>query len=274
MKNMDKPTIVLTSDFGLDDVYVGVMKGIITNIAPQVQILDLTHSINPQNYKQAAFLLSVSVKHFPKNSIFLTVIDPGVGTARNSIVVGTKDYTFISPDNGTLSYVLQQYTPTGIYSISREKYFLNEISATFHGRDIFAPVAAHIANGLEISELGERISTLSLITIPDPQCFLDGQNIWHGEVLHIDRFGNIITSLKAEYLDINPYNFSKQELNWMFETGNIKIRYLSQTFADVNIGEFLAYVGSFGYIEIAKREGNAAKELGIIPGQNVYAWKF
>ena len=271
---MERPTIILTTDFGIDDVYVGVMKGVIYQIAPEARIIDLTHSINPQNYKQAAFLLSVSASHFPKDSIFVSVIDPGVGTARNAIAVETKDYKFISPDNGTLSYVLQKFTPIGIYSITREKYFLNNVSATFHGRDIFAPVAAHIANGTDISELGERISPLSLITVPDPQCFLDSQNIWHGEILHIDRFGNIITSLKADLLDINQYHFSKQELNWMFEIGNIKIRYLSQTFADVNVGEFLAYVGSFGYIEIAKREGNAAKELGIIPGQNVYAWKF
>lgn len=271
---MDRPNIVLTTDFGIDDVYVGVMKGIIYDIAPQARIIDLTHSINPQNYKQAAFLLSVSVEHFTKNSIFVSVIDPGVGTSRNAIAVETKDYKFISPDNGTLSYVLQKLTPIGIYSITREKYFLENISATFHARDIFAPVAARLANGLDITELGERISPLSLITVPDPQCFLDSQNIWHGEVLHIDRFGNIITSLNAKMLDINQYNFSKQELNWIFETGNMKIRYLSQTFADVNVGHFLAYIGSFGYVEIAKREGNAAKELNVSPGDNVYAWKF
>ena len=271
---MNKPTIVLTTDFGLEDVYVGLMKTVITSMAPEVQIIDLTHSINPQNYKQAAFLLSISVKYFPANTIFLSIIDPGVGTSRNSIAVKCKDYTFLSPDNGTLSYVLQEYTPVEIHSITREKYFLNDVSATFHGRDIFAPVATHLAKGLDIAELGERISPLSLVTIPDPQCFLDTQNIWHGEALHIDRFGNIITSLKADAMEINPFLFSKQELNWMFELGNLKIRYLSQTFGDVNMGDFLAYVGSFGYIEIAKREGNAAKELGIIIGQNIYAWKF
>ncbi len=271
---MNRPTIVLTTDFGTDDIYLGVMKAIIYSMAPDANIIDLTHSIAPQNFKQAAFLLSVSVKYFPKNTIFLTIIDPGVGTARNMIAMKCKDYTFLSPDNGTLSYVLQHYTPDAIYSITEKEYFLDDISATFHGRDVFAPVAAHLANGLDISKLGERVSPLSLITVPDAQCFLDAQNIWHGEILHIDRFGNIVTSLKAETMDINPYHFAKQELNWMFELGSIKIRYLSQTFADVNIGDYLAYVGSFGYIEIGKRDGNAAKELGIMTGQNIYGWKF
>jgi len=271
---MNATNIVLLTDFGLEDVYVGLMKAVISKLSPDTKIIDLSHSIDPQNYKQAAFLLSVSVEYFPENTIFVCVIDPGVGTARNAIAMKTDKYTFISPDNGTLSYVLQDYIPLGVYSIVRDKYFLEQVSATFHGRDIFAPVAAHLANGLEVERLGERISPLSLITIPEPQCFLDAQNIWHGEVIHIDRFGNIITSLKAKTMGINQFKFSKQELNWMFETGNLKIRYLSQTFGDVNVGDFLAYVGSFGYIEIGKREGNAAKEIGVTIGQNVYAWKF
>lgn len=271
---MAQKTIVLTSDFSLSDNFVGVMKGVISNLAPDAKVIDLTHNIEPQNYKQAAFILSVSVKYFPMGTIFVCIVDPGVGSSRNSIAVETEDYTFISPDNGTLSYILQKYTPKGIYSIENDKYFLDKVSATFHGRDIFAPVAAHLANGLKVEDVGERVSPISLITVPDPQCFNDAQNIWHGEVLHIDRFGNIITSLKADVLGIDSYNFAKQELNWMFEASSVKIRYLSQTFADVNRGDYLAYVGSFGYIEIAKREGNAAKELNITLGNNVYGWKF
>lgn len=271
---MEKPTIVLLTDFGIEDNFVGIMKGVIKRISPNTDVIDLTHSIQPQNFKQAAFILSVSVKYFPQNTIFISIVDPGVGSARNSIAIKTNDYTFISPDNGSLSYIMQQYTPLGVYSITNSDLFLNEISATFHGRDIYAPLAAHLAEGLDIKKVGERISPISLITINEPKCYIDNQKIWHGEVMHIDRFGNIITSLKAKTMNIDPFNFSKQDLNWIFEAGNIKIRYLSQTFSDVNIGNFLAYVGSFGYIEIGKRDGSAADELKLNFGDNIYAYRF
>lgn len=271
---MERPTIVLLTDFGNEDNFVGIMKGVIKKISPTSDVIDLTHSINPQNLKQAAFILSVSVKYFPQNTIFISIVDPGVGSSRNSIAVKTKDYTFISPDNGTLSYVMQQYTPLGVYSITNSDFFLSQVSATFHGRDIYAPLAAHLANGLDIEKVGERISPISLITLSEPKCFIDNQNIWHGEVMHIDRFGNIMTSLKAKTMNIEATHFSKQDLNWIFETGNIQIRYLSQTFSDVNVGNFLAYVGSFGYIEIGKRDGSASDILQLNHGDNIYAYRF
>ena len=274
MNGMDIPTIVLMSDFGLKDNYVGVMKGVIAKIAPKARIIDLTHDIEPQNYKQAAYILVNSIPYFTKGAIFVSVVDPGVGTARNAIAMKAGGNYFIAPDNGLLSYVMVKDHPDGIYSLSNMKYFLEDISATFHGRDIFAPVAAYIANGVEIKEFGERISPISLITIPEPQCFLDAQNIWHGEVLHIDRFGNIVTSLKAELMGIDVTNFPKQNLNWIVESANIKIRYLSQTFADVDVNHYLAYIGSYGYLEIGCRDSNAAQKSGLTVGQNVYAYKF
>lgn len=271
---MAKPNIIFITDFGLKDNFVGVMKGVISGITPDANIIDITHDIEPQNYKQAAFILAQSVKYFPKGSIFVCIVDPGVGSARNIIAIKTQDFIFLSPDNGILSYILSNYTPEGIFSLTNKKYFLENISPTFHGRDIFAPVAAHLANGVEVEKMGERISPISIIKIPDPLCFLDTQNIWHGEIIHIDRFGNAITSLKANLLDLSTDNFPKQELNWIFETGNIKIRYLSQTFSDVDVGNYLAFIGSFGYIEIGLREGNAAKKTKFELGQNVYAYKF
>ena len=271
---MSKPNIIFITDFGLADNFVGVMKGVINKICPDANIIDLTHHIEPQNYKQAAFLLSVSVDYFPKDSIFVCIVDPGVGTSRNAIAVKTKDYIFLSPDNGILSYIISKYTPEGIYSLDNNKYFLEKISSTFHGRDIFSPVAAHLANGIPIEQLGGRIRPISLIMCPETLCFLDTQNIWHGEILHIDRFGNAITSLKADMLDVSTENFPKQHLNWIVETGNLKIRYLSQTFADVNVGDYLTYIGSFGYLEIGMREGNASRKAKLEVGQNVYAYKF
>ncbi len=271
---MTKPLIVLTTDFGTKDNFVGIMKGVILGISPEAQIVDLMHEIQPQNFKQASFLLSVSIDYFPKGTIFLSIVDPGVGTARNAIVVLTEKYTFIAPDNGLLTYVLQKHKPIAIYSISNKQYQLDHISATFHGRDIFAPVASHIANGIDVKTIGDRISPISLITIQDPKCFLDGQHIWHGEIMHIDRFGNLITSLKASTLGISTVEFPKQNLRWSVESANLKIKFLSQTFADVDLGQFLAYIGSYGYIEIGVRDGNAAEKSGLTIEQSVYVYKF
>ena len=269
-----KHFIVLMTDFGTTDNFVGIMKGVIYTISPDVEIIDLLHDIQPQNFKQASFLLSVSVDFFPKGTIFLSIVDPGVGTARNAIVVQTEKYTFIAPDNGLLTYVLHKHKPIAIYSILNKKYQLDYISATFHGRDIFAPVASHIANGVDINLIGERISPISLIALPEPQCFIDSQHIWHGEIIHIDRFGNIVTSLKADTLGIKTVEFPKQDLKWIIESANLKIKYLSQTFSDVDLGHYLAYIGSYGYIEIGIRDGNASLKSGLMIGQSVYAYKF
>lgn len=271
---MNRKTIVLLTDFGLKDNYVGVMKGVISTISPDARIIDLTHDIEPQNYKQAAFVLNNSVKYFPKGTIFLSVVDPGVGTVRNAIVMKAGDNYFIAPDNGLLSLIMNKYQPDGIFSLSNSEYFLKEISPTFHGRDIFAPVAASIANGIDISLFGERLSPISLIKLAEPQCFLDAQGIWHGEVMQIDRFGNIITSLRADLMDISTQNFHKQNLRWKFETANIKIEFLSQTFGDVDVGHYMAYVGSFGFLEIGLRDGDAKNKSGAAIGQSVYAYKF
>jgi S-adenosylmethionine hydrolase len=271
---MTKPLIVLTTDFGTTDNFVGIMKGVILGISPEAIIIDLMHEIQPQNFKQASFLLSVSIDYFPKGSIFLSIVDPGVGTTRNAIVVLTEKYTFVAPDNGLLTYVLQKYKPIAIYSIFNKKYQLDYISATFHGRDVFAPVAAHLANGIDVKTIGDLINPISLITINPPKCFLDDQHIWHGEIMHIDRFGNLITSLKASTLGISNIEFSKQNLRWSVEIADLKIKYLSQTFADVDLGQFLAYIGSYGYIEIGVRDGNASQKSGFTIEESVYVYKF
>ena len=145
--------------------------------------------------------------------------------------------------------------------------------ATHYTTDIFAPVAAHLANGVSLTEMGKRVSPNNLISLPNPQCFLDGQDIWHGEVIHIDHFGNIITSLDAESLKITPSKSPETNSNWVFETGDIKVNSLAYTFSNVNQGDFVAYIGSSGYLEIAMREGNAALEKEIQIGENVYAYK-
>ena len=271
---MRNPLIVLTSDFGSTDSYVGVMKGVILNIAPFVRLIDLTHEVDPQNIKEAAFQLHTSVKYFPEGTIFLTVIDPGVGSNRDAIAFKTDDYYFVAPDNGVLSYIIRNFKIDGVYSLNNRKYHLSEVSSTFHGRDIFAPIAAHIANGVPLSELGKRVSQLNLITLPNPQCFLDSQNIWHGEVIHLDRFGNIVTSRDMKTMKISD-RFDETYSRLTLETGEIRVKGLHNSFSEVATGSLAAYTGSSGYLEIAKRNGNAAYDYNIQIGDNVYAyWNF
>lgn len=270
---MRNPLIVLTSDFGLSDNFVGVMKGVILKIAPYVSVVDLTHEINPQNIKEAAFVLHTAVDFFPEGTIFLTIIDPGVGTDRDAIAFKAANNFFIAPDNGVLTYILRKYKIEGVYSLTNVKYHLEKVSPTFHGRDIFAPAAAHIANGVPLQELGKRISPYNLVTLSNPQCFLDSQNIWHGEVIHIDHFGNIVTSLHESSLKIAPSKNIDKNSYWVVETGDMKIQSLSYTFGDVGVGSFVAYLGSSGYIEIGMRDGNAAAVKNIKTGDNVYAYK-
>lgn len=270
---MARPLIVFTSDYGLYDSYVGIMKGVILKLSPQAEIIDLTNEIQPQNIKQAAFVLHTAVPYFPEGTIFLTIVDPGVGTDRKAIAFKGGNQIFIAPDNGLLSYIINDVPFNGIFSLTNEKFHLNSVSQTFHGRDIFAPVAAHIANGVNLNEMGQRISPDTLVKLPNPQCFHDAQGMWHGEILHIDRFGDIITSLKAETLGILNLNTKKRDTAWAVETSGIKINNLSSTFGDVKSHQFVAYIGSSGYIEIGFRDGNAAKQAEIEIGQNVYAYK-
>ena len=269
---MNRQLIVFTTDFGLSDPYVGMMKGVIKKICPGAEIVDLRNEIEPQNIKQAAFALHTAVPYFPDGTIFLTVVDPGVGTDRKAIAFKAGENYYIAPDNGLLSYIISGYDINSIYSLTNQKYHLESVSSTFHGRDIFAPVAAHIANGVELNELGEKINHDTLVKLPHPQCFLDTQGIWHGEVLHIDRFGDILTSLNSEILGIIKSGSKKRDLRWVIETADIKINNLSSTFGDVKSREYVGFIGSSGYLEIGLRDGNAAAEAEISIGQNVYAY--
>lgn len=267
-----KKIIALLTDFGLKNNFVGVIKGVIKAISPDTEIIDITHSILPQNVKQAAFVLMNSYKYFPSETIFLSIVDPEVGSDRLAIATSVNEQIFLAPNNGLLSYVVKGQKVKQFYSLDRSDYHLKTISSTFHGRDIFAPVAAHIANGRSLNEVGSKISSTNVIIIPSPQCFLDIQGVWHGEVIEIDNFGNIITSLLAETLGINV-NDINENTRWHFESGSLKIKGISKTYADVKIGKPLIYVGSSGFIEIGVRDGKAAEIYHIEIGQNVYAFK-
>jgi len=261
---MSRPIVTLTTDFGTADAYVGTMKGVLLGLCPQAGLIDITHEVRPQAVRQAAYLLSTATPFFPPGTVHLAVVDPGVGSARRAVAVQTGRATFVAPDNGVLTLALAHDPPRLAVTLTNPDYHLPQVSATFHGRDVFAPAAAHLACGTDPRDLGEQIPVSRLVRLPslEPRRRPDGT--WQGEVLHIDRFGNLVTNVQG----------TMPNTQCTVEIAGQCITNLSQTFADVASGDLLAYVGSSGYLEIAVREGSAAAHLGVDVGApiEVRAW--
>ena len=269
------PPIVLTTDFGSVDPYVGVMKGVILSINPQASIIDLSHQVQPQNLLQAAFLLGTSRHYFAPQAIHLVVVDPGVGTRRRILLLETPTARFLAPDNGVLSQVLLDHltdppqqagwvpVPDGCsaYALSNPQYWLQPVSNTFHGRDIFAPVAAHLSLGIGPGELGEIME--QVVWLPFPQPVHEGEDI-RGQVIYQDHFGNLITNIPERLL-------AQAEQATVTIKGE-SIRGLSRTFHDDDHPiekQLLALIGSHGYLEVAVRDGSAALVLAAQAGEPV-----
>ncbi len=252
------PIITLTTDFGLADGYVGTMRGVILSIAPEATLIDLSHEVQAQDVRAAAFVLYQAVPFFPPETLHVVVVDPGVGSQRRALAVRTSQGIFIAPDNGVLSYVLATADVYEAISLTNPAYQLPQVSTTFHGRDVFAPAAAHLATGVPLEKLGPRAINLVRLPFPRPETTPSGDLITH--VMHIDRFGNLILDVTADQVHEET----------IMELKECKIEGLSRTFADVAHGELLAYVGSSrDHVEIAMREGHAARELGIHAGDKV-----
>ena len=213
---MSRPVIALTTDFGQADGYVGTMKGVILGICPEATLVDVSHDIRPQAVRQAAYVLSTAAPYFPPGTVHMVVVDPGVGSERRPIVVQTDRATYVAPDNGVLSMVLSQEPARRAIQIrvAEPRYRLPQISATFHGRDLFAPATAHLACGVEPGELGDPLPLSDLVTLPvlQPQRQSDGS--WLGEVLHIDRFGNLITDYQSPISNIQSASGWEKNRSW------------------------------------------------------------
>lgn len=260
---MSRPLITLLTDFGQSDSYVGTMKGVILGICPEAALVDLSHEIRPQAVRQAAYLLSTAAPYFPPGTVHLAVVDPGVGGARRPIAVQTERATYVAPDNGLLSLALAADPARLAVHLSESRYHLPQISATFHGRDIFAPAAAHLASGVDPYQMGDAIALPELVQLAarEPVRQLDGS--WLGEVLHVDHFGNLVTSFQG----------SEIGARWSVGLAEELIADLDHTFSDAEPGELVAFVGSSGYLEIAEREGSAAARLGVGVGAPVHVWE-
>ena len=265
--------LVFTTDFGLSDSYAGVMKGVALSINPDLRFVDLTHGIAPQNVAQGAFVLGVSYPYFPDHAIHVAVVDPGVGTSRRPILLQTPGGSFVAPDNGLLSRVLSAHLPSHpadagmvelpptvrAFHLTNSDYWLNPVSSTFHGRDIFTPVAAHLSLGVAPESLGEEITELTWLPMKQPRVTPERIS---GEIIYCDVYGNLISNIPASLLEGR-------------DLGEVRIRgraigRLSRTFLDTDAAasqELIALFGSHGYLEVAVPGGSASSLLTAGSGE-------
>ena len=260
------PVITLTTDFGIKDGNVGVMKGVIWGICPTAQISDLSHVVQAQNIREAAYIFARSVPYFPKGSIHVVVVDPGVGTERRPMAAQIGDWFYVGPDNGTITGLLERAEQSGWQSkfveLNEKKYWLPAVSFVFHGRDIFSPVAAHLANGIPLHDLGTRLNEPVRLQLPKPE---KAKNGWRGEVTHIDHFGNIGTNIRVENLD----KALEHKENLIVRINNVDINGMVNTFGERPPGDLIALISSTGNLAVSVVNGNAAQKLGTKVGDAV-----
>jgi S-adenosylmethionine hydrolase len=259
MKN--KPIIALLTDYGLRDGYLASMKAVISTDFPNANIIDITHEISSHNIDDAAYILWSAYEYFPQKTIFVSVVDPGVGSKRDIICAQSKKYTFLSPDNGLLKYIFASEKILRVVSVTNNKYFNSKISPTFHGRDIFAPVAANLAKGVSIKVLGKNIN-------PDtaPVEFINFENrsstVITGKIIHIDRFGNIITNIHVK-------NFDSLKYIKNITVAKDYINIFRKTYSEEISNKPFVIIGSRNLLEISIREKNAAKLMAVKVGTAV-----
>jgi S-adenosyl-L-methionine hydrolase (adenosine-forming) len=257
---MSSRLITLTTDFGTADHYAGAMKGVIATIAPGARVLDITHEIPPFNILEAAFAVAQASPYFPPRAIHVIVVDPGVGSERRAVLAEAGGQYFIAPDNGVLSMVLAR-GPHKVRAISNPKLALKGVSRTFHGRDIFAPAAAHLARGVKPGQFGALIRDFVRIEGVEPLEI--ASNRWRGTIFKADRFGNLITTFHIDEF------FAIQTNPFVVRVGGAEIRRLALTFSDTAPGELAVVAGSSGYLEIVANRASAAAELGCAAGAPV-----
>jgi S-adenosylmethionine hydrolase len=261
------PVITLLTDFGTEDEYVGLMKGVILSINPSATIVDITHQIDPQDIVQAAFVIHSAHPYFPEGTVHLVVVDPGVGTGRELLILKTKKQFFVAPDNGVLTLLLKEKPPAEFIRLSNPEYYLPTVSKTFHGRDIIAPVGARITVGLELKKLGTETDVKKVVCLDniDASILENGELV--GKIIATDHFGNLITNIHSGKL----IEFRRQgkEENMRIKIGAHIISRLSDTYEDVEPDTPLALIGSRGYLEISVNKGHAGTILNVCKGDSV-----
>jgi S-adenosyl-L-methionine hydrolase (adenosine-forming) len=257
-----RPVIALLSDFGTRDHYVGTMKAVILTICPDATLVDITHDITPHDVVDGALELTAAYKYFPAGTIFVAVVDPGVGSSRRGIAVDTGDFRFVCPDNGLLTGVLRETPPKKIVELTERRYARPTVSRTFEGRDRFAPAAAWLAKGIQLVALGRGVADCQRLDIPQPAVEDGGIT---GAVLRIDRFGNLVTNI-----DRKTFEKFGREGGVQIAVGGATVGRLVATYADIQSGEVCALFGSTDHLELAANAGSAADVLGLIRGAPVH----
>ena len=252
--------ITLTTDFGTQDHYVSIMKAVMLGITPAVRLIDISHDIPPQDIMAGAWVIRNTAFEFPKGSIHLVVIDPGVGTDRKPIALKINNQFFVGPDNGIFSLITNEFKFKA-YNLNKPEYWRKDRSRTFHGRDIFSPVAAYLSQGVNLSDMGDPIKELVSYHWAVPIGDRDGIQGW---VIHIDRFGNLITNISEQLLEDTA---GRRKVR--VYVGNTIIDHMVNTFGDVETGEPAAFIGSSGMLEIGINKGNAAEMLGVFKGAQI-----
>jgi len=264
-----EPIISLTTDFG--DPFVGIMKGVILSINPKVRIVDLCHQVPAHRIPEASFLLSSSYRYFPAGTIHVVVVDPGVGSMRRPILVQTPQFFFVAPDNGVLSYLYQEQPDLQVFHLTDRHYFRSEISQTFHGRDIFAPAAAWLSTGLSPHAFGPRIQDYLQLEVPKPCCL--APHVFEFQIVHIDTFGNLITSIGQDFFlkeisqDQGQARNQGQEHRFLLEIASQTVNCLQTHYAAMNkASQVGAIFGSTGNLEIFANKASASQLLHVDVG--------
>ena len=256
--------ITFTTDFGLTEHYVGAMKGIIHTIHPAARIIDITNSVQSFDILDGAIAISQAYDCFPNGTIHVVVVDPGVGGPRRPVMATVGQYTFVAPDNGVLSLVFEREERVAVRHITSEHYFHHPVSNTFHGRDIFAPVAAYLSKGVDTAKFGEEITDFTRFAAPRPRTA--GDNEWKAIVLKTDKFGNLITNITAK--DV-PQIFNGSSTGFKLSVGKAEITKLNDTYSAGAQGELFAIIGSTGFLEISSNKAPASRLAGADKGSEV-----
>jgi len=259
-----RPIITLTTDFGSNDHFVGAMKGVILDIVPDAQIVDICHSVQAFDVLDGALTISQAYSYFPNRTIHVVIVDPGVGTARRPILASSDKYHFVAPDNGVLSLVYAREERMHVRHVTSEHYFLQPVSNTFHARDIFSPVAAYLAKEVDSLKFGEEVEDYVKFSAPKPKA-VDGNRL-RGVVLKVDRFGNLITNITPHDA---PALFAAGATGFKIVVGSREITEIRNAYAEGAPGEVIGLLGSMGFLEIAANRGAAAQLTGAGKGNEV-----
>lgn len=258
---MKRPVITLLTDFGSADHYAGAMKGVLLGICPDAQLVDISHEIAPYAIAEAAFTLSQAWTCFPEGTVHLAVVDPGVGSARKPILVEAGGHYFVGPDNGLLTMLYDAVPAHEVREITADRYFRQPVSRTFHGRDIFAPVAAHLANGVAPTEFGKQLRDYLRLSFGAPARI--GPETWSGTILKVDHFGNLITNFNSETwlrLAAEPFEM---------KVGRCLVARMASNYAEMDPGDLFVIGGSAGFLEISMNRGSAGKAAAAKSGDRV-----